>query len=93
MKIRSHPSLPMFGLLALCALAGNVFAASSESAPLVIHDGNRIVIPADSPLRKRLIVAEVGHQTGAHGVAVPAVVEADPSRVVAIVPPLTGRLI
>jgi len=93
MKFRPHFSLSMLALLALCASAGSAFASSSEPAPLVIHDGNRIVIPAKSPLRKRLAVAEVGAQSGAHGVAVPAIVEADPSRVVAILPPLTGRLI
>jgi cobalt-zinc-cadmium efflux system membrane fusion protein len=93
MKSRPHYSLSVLGLLALFASAGNAFAASSEPAPLFIHQGDRIVIPADSPLRKRLLVAEVGAQGGAHGVAVPAMVEADPSRVVAILPPLTGRLV
>ena len=93
MKYRPHFSLSMLVLLALCASAGTAFAAASEPAPLVVHDGNRIVVPPDSPLRKRLAVAEVGAQGGAHGVAVPALVEADPSRVVAILPPLTGRLV
>ncbi len=93
MKFHPHFSLPVFVLLACCASAGAASSASSEPAPLVVHDGDRIVIPADSPLRKRLAVVEVGAQTGSHGVAVPAIVEADPSRVVAILPPLTGRLI
>ena len=93
MKFRNFPACALLTSLAFCTGAGAAFAASPEPAPLLLHEGDRIVIPADSPLRKRIVVAEVGAPAGSHGVAVPAVVEADPSRVVAILPPLTGRLL
>jgi cobalt-zinc-cadmium efflux system membrane fusion protein len=93
--MKFHPFHPCVLLtsLALGIGAAGAFAASPEPAPLFVHQGDRIVIPADSPLRKRITVADVGTQPGSHGVAVPALVEADPSRVVAILPPLTGRLL
>ena len=93
MKTRSNLPLSVLGLLGLCALVGNAFGAPAEPAPLVVHQGDRLVIPADSPLRKRIVVADVGTQIGPHGLSTPATVEADPSRVVAILPPLTGRLL
>jgi len=91
MKIFTSHAFAWLTLLASCTTAAA--AASPEPAPLLVHQGDRIVIPVDSPLRKRIVVAAVGTQSGAHGMAVPATVEADPSRVVAIVPPLTGRVI
>ncbi len=93
MKIRSNPPLSVLGLLGLCALVASAFGAPAEPAPLVVHQGDRLVIPAGSPLRKRIVVADVGTQSGPHGLSTPATVEADPSRVVAILPPLTGRLL
>ena len=79
------------------AAAASVFAAQppvvAEPGPMFVEQGSRIVVPADSPLRQRLAVAEVGTRPGARRLSVPAVVEADPSRVVAIVAPLTGRLV
>ena len=86
-------SIAVLGLMVMLAFSDSPFAATTEASPIVLHQGDRIVVPADSPLRKRLVVAEVGAQGGAHGVAVPAMVEADPSHVVAILPPLTGRLV
>ncbi|HEX7690164.1 MAG TPA: efflux RND transporter periplasmic adaptor subunit [Burkholderiaceae bacterium] len=65
----------------------------AEPGPMFVEQNGRIVVPADSPLRQRLAVAEVTTRPGARRLSVPAVVEADPSRVVAIVAPLTGRLV
>lgn len=91
MKFLTSQAFAWLTLLASCTTGAA--AASAESAPLLVHQGDRILIPVDSPLRKRIVVAEVGTQSGAHGVAVPAMVEADPARVVAILPPLTGRVV
>ena len=93
MKFRSPDAFAWLTLLASCLCATSIAAPSPEPAPLLVHQGDRIMIPAESPLRKQVVVAEVGTQSGAHGVAVSAVVEADPSRVVAILAPLTGRLL
>jgi cobalt-zinc-cadmium efflux system membrane fusion protein len=81
------------GLLLSAALSASAWPAPAEPAPMFVVQAGRIVVPADSPLRQRLQVTAVGMQAGRHVWSFPAVVEADPARVVAIVPPLTGRLL
>jgi cobalt-zinc-cadmium efflux system membrane fusion protein len=81
------------GILLSAALATTAWSASAEPAPMFVVQSGRIVVPADSPLRQRLQVKAVGEQPGRRVLSVPALVEADPARVVAIVPPLTGRLL
>lgn len=93
MKIRPNRPLSTLRLLTLCVFANSASAAPAEPAPWVVHQGDRIVIPAESPLRQRIVVASVGEKPSPHGVSVPAMVEADPARTVAILPPLTGRLL
>jgi cobalt-zinc-cadmium efflux system membrane fusion protein len=65
----------------------------AAEAPMLVHQGDRIVVPADSPLRRRLAVAPVAARSDPHDVASPAIVEADPARTVAVLPALTGRLV
>src|SRR5471032_1791024 len=67
--------------------------AAQEAAPMLVRQGDRITVPANSPLRARLSVGAVAASAAAHSVSLPAVVEADPARSVNIVPPLTGRLL
>ena len=81
------------GLLLSAALCTVAWSAPAEPAPMFVVQAGRIVVPADSPLRQRLQVTAVGEQPGRRVLSLPAVVEADPARVVAIVPPLTGRLL
>ena len=59
---------------------------------MVIRSADRINIPANSPLRTRLLVSAVGEANSPHTIVLPAVVEADSARTVNILPPLTGRL-
>src|SRR5471032_1017616 len=83
-------------LLMLMSLAGCHSAsagAAQEAAPMMVRQGERITVPANSPLRARLSVGAVAASAAAHAVTLPAVVEADPARSVNIVPPLTGRLL
>jgi cobalt-zinc-cadmium efflux system membrane fusion protein len=95
MMIR-HP-LKLYCGLALGLLLGLAGAAEPTAArpagPLLVRQGNRLTVPADSPLRQRLSVAVVTAQAAPHGVSLPAVVEADPARTVNILPPLTGKLV
>jgi len=81
------------GLLLSAALSSTAWSAPAEPGPMFVVQSGRIVVPADSPLRQRLQVSAVGEQAGRHVLSLPAVVEADPARVVAIAPPLTGRLL
>jgi cobalt-zinc-cadmium efflux system membrane fusion protein len=55
--------------------------------------GDRIVVPDTSPLRTRLAVEAPTMKEVARTLVLPAVVEADPSRTVKVMPPVTGRVI
>ena len=104
-KKHPQPLLPR-GWLALGLLAGaalllvlTVYRAHASAppaaapGPLLVREGNRLVVPAGSALRERLRVETVGDEASAHEVALPATVEADPARTANIVPPLTGKLV
>ena len=65
---------------------------AGESAPLLVRDGRRIIIPEGSPLRDKLTIDAVGAQVIQRNVDLPAVVEADPARLAKVLPPLAGRI-
>jgi membrane fusion protein, heavy metal efflux system len=54
--------------------------------------GNRIIVPDGSPLRTLLTVAAPAMKDVAQTLVLPAIVEADPSRTVRVIPPVTGRI-
>jgi cobalt-zinc-cadmium efflux system membrane fusion protein len=54
--------------------------------------GDRIIVPDGSPLRTLLTVAAPTMKEVARTLVLPAVVEADPSRTVRVMPPVTGRV-
>ncbi|MGF6346526.1 efflux RND transporter periplasmic adaptor subunit [Variovorax sp. W2I14] len=104
-KKHPQPLLPR-GWLALGLLAGaalllvlTIYRAHASAppaaapGPLLVREGNRLVVPVGSALRERLRVETVGDEASAHEVALPATVEADPARTANIVPPLTGKLV
>ncbi|MBB3178047.1 efflux RND transporter periplasmic adaptor subunit [Variovorax sp. Sphag1AA] len=104
MKLPSSQSRPLWVVagVVLCALiAFGVWralraeapAAALASRPELVRSANRLFVPEDSPLRKRLAVAPVDESTSAHSVTLPAVVEADPASTVNILPPATGRVL
>jgi membrane fusion protein, heavy metal efflux system len=66
--------------------------AKPESGPPLVREGDRIIVPEGSPLRAKLTVEAVAEQQVQRTLVLPAVVEADPSRLVKIVPPLAGRI-
>jgi membrane fusion protein, heavy metal efflux system len=65
---------------------------SGKTVPNLVREGDQIIIPEGSPLRSMLTVEPVAEQDVRRTLVLPAVVEADPSRLVKIVPPLTGRI-
>jgi cobalt-zinc-cadmium efflux system membrane fusion protein len=67
-------------------------AARPENTVQIIRDGQRITVPGGSPLRSKLTVDAVGEKEVQRSVVIPAVVEADPARLVKILPPLSGRI-
>jgi membrane fusion protein, heavy metal efflux system len=68
-------------------------AAGAEATPVLTRVGARIVVPANSPLRTRLVVEEPTMREVARTLVLPAMVEADPTRTVKVLPPVSGRVI
>ena len=64
----------------------------AAKAPALIRAGNRVTVPEGSPLRSSLALALVAEQDIARSLALPAVVEADPARLIKVLPPLAGRV-
>jgi cobalt-zinc-cadmium efflux system membrane fusion protein len=62
------------------------------AAPNLIKKGERIEIPDGSPLRDKLTIDAIGQKEMKRNLALPAVVEADPARLVKVLPPLAGRV-
>jgi cobalt-zinc-cadmium efflux system membrane fusion protein len=58
-----------------------------------VRQGDKIVIPESSPLRKRLTVAPAHAEAVSARLVLPAVVESDPARTAAVLTPLGGRVI
>jgi cobalt-zinc-cadmium efflux system membrane fusion protein len=94
------PSL--LGLAALGLSSRGLFASHASAAadpdaaapvPALRHDGARLVVPDASPLRRTLAVATLADETVAAPFTLPAVVEADPARLVKVLTPVTGRIV
>lgn len=79
-------------LLAGCDSAVQTSQANQADAPLIREEG-RIRVPEASPLRKSLQIAAVEEQSVERPLVVPGVVEADPARLIKVVPPLSGRIV
>ena len=96
--IKFDPRRQPRALLALpllfAALGGCGHAPESEATPpaAVVRKGASIAVPAGSPLRQSLQVASAAEQNVTRAIPVPAVVEADPARLVRLVPPVAGRI-
>jgi len=72
-------------------MAGEV--KSSVASPILTHEGQAIVIPAESALRDTLKTAVIEQRDIALPFSLPASVEADPARLAKILPPTTGRIV
>jgi cobalt-zinc-cadmium efflux system membrane fusion protein len=67
-------------------------APPAESGPQLIKEGERIIIAEGSPLRSDLTIDVIGQKEIERNLVLPAVVEADPARLVKVLPPLSGRV-
>ena len=67
-------------------------AAPAADKPEVDRQGDRLVIPEGSPLRDRLKVDVVKSQSIQRHLTAPAVVEAEPSKLARITPPVAGKV-
>ena len=58
-----------------------------------IRAGEQVTVPEYSAIRSRLAVAAVAEREMRRDVVLPAVVEADPARLIKVLPPVAGRVI
>ena len=63
-----------------------------EKASHFVREGERIRVPPNSSLRSKLSVEAVKEKEIQRTLVLPAVVEADPARLIKVLPPLTGRV-
>lgn len=66
--------------------------ATDQSVPQLVTEGRQIVVPDGSPLRNKLTIDVVAEKEVQRNLVLPAGVEADPARLVKILPPLAGRI-
>ena len=72
---------------------GDKTEAADDSKNAAVHEQNRIRVPEKSPLRKSLKVEPAASRSIEQLIAAPAVVEADPSRVMKVLTPVAGRVV
>lgn len=72
--------------------AGAAPEVARTDAAAFVKDGIRIRIPEGSPLRAQLALQIVTEKEIVRDLVIPAVVEADPARLMKVLPPLTGRV-
>jgi membrane fusion protein, heavy metal efflux system len=58
----------------------------------LVHSGDAIAVPDGSPLRGKLAIASVIAREIPRDLALPAVVEVNPARLIKVAPPLAGRV-
>ncbi|MYM26086.1 efflux RND transporter periplasmic adaptor subunit [Duganella sp. FT135W] len=68
-------------------------ASTPAPEPALVHEGDLLRLPQKSPLRRSLVVQAVVDQSVQAPFVLPATVEADPARLVRVLPPLAGRVI
>jgi hypothetical protein len=59
---------------------------AERTSPMLIREGARTIVPEASPLRGKLTISMVGQQEIRRKLVLPAVVKADPSRTVKVLP-------
>ena len=89
----------LLGLLLVTVLLTHGFGLLGTGKPadtgpaMLVRQGNQIVIPESSPLRKRLTVTPAHAEAVRAKLVLPAVVESDPARTAAVLTPLGGRVV
>jgi membrane fusion protein, heavy metal efflux system len=89
----------VLGVLLVAAFLTNGFGLLggrkvADSGPAMLErQGDKIVVPESSPLRKRLTVTPVHAEAVRAKLQLPATVESDPARTAAVLTPLGGRVL
>jgi len=89
----------ILGLLLVAVFLTHGFGLLGAGGPpdngpaMLERQGDKIVVPESSPLRKRLVVTPVHAEPVSAKLILPAVVESDPARTAAVLTPLGGRVL
>jgi cobalt-zinc-cadmium efflux system membrane fusion protein len=87
------------GLLLMVGLVTRGFGlfhggkTSESDVPLIVRQGEKIIVPESSPLRNRLAIAPARAEAIDAKLVLPGIVESDPARTAAVLTPLGGRLL
>lgn len=93
-KLRTALLVAMLVNLAGCGDSKTTASEDSgKAAPALVHEKGLLAVPQASPLRKSVQVAAVADENVERPIVVPAVVEADPARLIKVVPPVSGRIV
>ena len=71
---------------------GGVGSSADAKDGATQRSGSTLTVPANSPLRLALQVAAVAESDVVRPITVPGVIEADASRLIRVVPPVSGRI-
>ena len=87
----------VLGVLLIALLYSHGFglwkpAIKPEPRAAMVRQGDKITIPEGSPLRSRVSVTAVSAEAVTDKLVLPAVVESNPARTAAVLPPLSGRV-
>jgi cobalt-zinc-cadmium efflux system membrane fusion protein len=86
-------------LIAAGAIGGYRLLARTQAEPTPVEKpqtlewrDNQVTVPEGSPVRRRLVVAPVAAEDIRRDLVLPAAAEADPARLIKVLPPLAGRV-
>src|SRR5215468_3053001 len=91
-RVWKRIAVVVLGLAATTACRRGARVESTQETPPFTREGTRILVPAQSPLRAKLQVEPVRRLPVSSRLSAPASLEADPSRMAKITPPLAGRV-
>lgn len=77
----------------IAALHAKDTESLTESPVMLRHEGARLFVPERSPLRSSLAIQTVAEHAITAPFVLPAVVEADPGKLVKVLPPIAGRIV
>jgi len=85
-------ALALLPLLLVSGCDGEARADAPSAQAALRHEGAEVVVPERSPLRARIVVAEVQRRAVEQPITAPGSIEALPDHLARITPPVSGRI-
>lgn len=86
------PAIALVAWIGVGTACNHAASAPEADKPEVERQGDKLVVPEGSPLRDRLQVEAIRQQSIQRHLTAPAVVEAEPSKMAKITPPVAGKV-